>query len=80
MKEHTLREVQDTLDRLGARLRLLPTDEAKYLTGETTPRLWTAVVTWRDGRTTVTVTGQGETMDEAWQRACERATEVRRFG
>jgi hypothetical protein len=78
MKEHTLKEVQETLDRLGAQLRFMPTAEAKYLTGETTPRLWTAVLRLDSGRTVVT--GQGETMDEAWERACARATEVRRFG
>lgn len=70
MKEYTLKEIQETCDRLGARLRFMPTAEAKYLTGETTPRLWTAILKFRD----TVVAAQGATMDEAYGAAVARVS------
>lgn len=76
MTEHTLKQVQEICEKLGAsRLRLMPNDAPKYLTGQATPR-WVAVLAM-DG---AVVTGLGATMDEAFERVVARAEDVRRFG
>lgn len=76
MTKHTLEQVQQILEELGAsRLRFMPNDAPKYLTGQATPR-WVAVLAI-DG---ATVTGLGATVNEAFDRAVTRARDVRRFG
>jgi hypothetical protein len=76
MKEHTLKEVQETCERIGAKLRFVPNASPKYLTGET--RTWVAVLVF--GAKGTTVIGQAPSMDEAFANAVTRAEQEKRFG
>lgn len=68
MKEHTMKEVQQACAELDVeRLRFVFTPRARYVTGPE-PACWSAILTEARGRVTA---GQGESMDEAFDRATE---------
>jgi hypothetical protein len=75
MHEYTLKEVQETCDRLGARLRFLRSEEVTSAFSGRLPPLWTAILRLK-GRV---VAAQGESMDEAFGNAVSRLEGERRL-